>query len=479
MASGGGSRTAAAVAEWLTTGDQSSLLAPQPVLHLGAAASPGAQTIAVDDATRYQTLTGFGAALTDSAAWLLSRLPADTRTSTLNRLFAAGAGSSGGVGASGGGGAGGRGGPGPLTVVRVPLGSSDFVVGRHYSYDDLPSDAAPGATDPTLSRFSIARDEAYLIPLLRDIRALNPAVRIVASPWSAPGWMKTSGSLVGGTLDGAWSDAYARYLVLTLKAFAADGVPVDALTVQNEPEFSPGDYPGMTLTEPQEAELIAHHLGPELVASGLNVALLGYDHNWEDPTFPASLLANRPSAKYLAGVAFHCNAGDVSAQTKIHNAAPHAAIWLSECSGGSWSAGFAADLVWETRNLFVGGTRNWATAVLWFNLALDPGGGPHNGGCTQCRGMLTVDPATGSVTDNVEYWSLAHAALGAHPGGVRVASSTFGNGNLESTAFRNLDGSHALVVVNSGTTPRTLQIQTRTRTTPATLPGGAVATFIW
>ncbi|MDQ1377046.1 MAG: glucosylceramidase, partial [Acidimicrobiaceae bacterium] len=138
MASGSGSRTAAAVAEWLTTGDQSSLLAPQPVLHLGAAASPGAQTIAVDDATRYQTLTGFGAALTDSAAWLLSRLPADTRTSTLNRLFAAGS-----IGV--------RGGPGPLTVVRVPLGSSDFVVGRHYSYDDLPSDAAPGATDPTLS----------------------------------------------------------------------------------------------------------------------------------------------------------------------------------------------------------------------------------------------------------------------------------------------------------------------------------------
>jgi glucosylceramidase len=455
-AAGATKRGTTPVSEWLTTGDQAQLLAPQQVLHFGVPPLATAEIVTVSDTTSYQTLTGFGAAVTDSSAWLLSQLPATTRDATLASLF----------------------GPGAITVVRVPLGSSEFVVGPHYSYDDLAS----GASDPTLARFSIARDETYLIPLLRRIRAINPAVRIVATPWSAPGWMKTSGSLIGGTMNPTWADTYARYLVLTLKAFAADGVRIDALTVQDEPEFSPGDYPGMTLTGPQESDLVGRHLGPALRAAGLAPALLGYDHNWDDSVYPAGLLANRTAAPYLAGVAFHCYAGDPAAQATVHNAAPRAAIWLTECSGGSWSAGFGADLVWETRNLFVGGTRNWASAVLWWNLALDPTGGPHNGGCATCRGVLTVDPAAGTVTPNAEYWTLSQATVATRPGAVRVASSTFGNGDLETTAFRNPDGSHALLVVNSGTTPRTLQIRSAplsASATATTLAGGSVATFSW
>ena len=442
-----------AMAEWLTTGDQASLLAPQPALPFGARLSTGAQTIAVNDTTRYQTLTGFGAALTDSSAWLLSQLPPPTLQATLASLF----------------------GPGGLSIVRVPLGASDFVVGAPYTYDDV----AAGAIDPGLADFSIGRDATYLIPLLHAIREINPAVQIVAEPWSAPAWMKTGDSLFGGSLNPTWAATYAQYLVRTLDAYAAAGVAINTLVVQDEPEFSPGDYPGMTLTEAQEASFISQDLGPAMRSAGQDSALLGYDDNWNDTTYPTSLLANRSAASYLAGVGFHCYDGAVTAQTTVHNRDPKAAIWLTECAGGSWSAGFASDLVWETRNLFVGGTRNWATAVLWWNLALDQSGGPHTGGCTDCRGVLTVDPTTGTVTPNVEYWALAQASVATEPGAVRVASTTLGNGNLETTAFRNPNGTDSLLVVNSGTTPRTLQVRDGSLSAPTTLAGGAVATFSW
>jgi len=445
------------VHEWLTTGDQASRLARLPDIGFAPTSPSALQTVSVDDTARFQSIAGFGAALTDSSAWLLSRLPAATLDATLRSLFSPAAG-------------------GRLSVVRVPLGASDFVVGLPYTYDDQPA----GRTDPGLTGFSIARDESYLVPLLRRIRALNPAVKFVASPWSAPAWMKTSGSLVGGTLAAAWEDVYAAYLVRVLKAFAADGVPVDALTVQNEPGWSPPDYPGMTLSEPQEAEFVGRHLGPALRNGRVTVSLLGYDHNW-DPGYPAALLADREAAPYLTGVAFHCYAGDPSAQSTVHGSAPagSAAIWLTECSSGSWSTDFGANLVWGTRNLVVGGTRNWASAVLWWNLALDPAGGPHTGGCAGCLGVLTVDPSTATVTRNVDYWSLAQATVALRPGAVRVGSTTFGGGDLETTAFRNPDGTHGLVIVNSGGSARPVRIQWGSQSASTTVPGGAVATFAW
>jgi len=256
-------------------------------------------------------------------------------------------------------------------------------------------------------------------------------------------------------------------------------VAINALTVQDEPGFSPSDYPGMTLTEAQEASFVGQDLGPALRQAGLATTVLGYDDNWNDTSYPISLLANRAAGPYLAGMAFHCYAGDVSAQSKVHTRDPRAAIWLTECTGGTWSAGFASDLVWETSNLFVGGTQNWATAVLWWNLALDPAGGPHTGGCTDCRGVLTIDPTTGTVTPNVEYWTLEQAAIATEPGAVRVASTTFGQGNLETTAFRNPDGTDALLVVNTGATARTLQIKDGALSSPVTVAAGAVATFSW
>jgi glucosylceramidase len=250
--------------------------------------------------------------------------------------------------------------------------------------------------------------------------------------------MKTGDSLIGGSLNPSSAAVYAQYLVRTLEAYQADGVPINTLTVQDEPTFSPGDYPGMTLTEPAEAGFVAQDLGPALRSAGLTTAVLGYDDDWNNTSYPTALLANRAAAPYLAGVAFHCYTGNVSAQVSVHDHAPHAAIWLSECTGG-----------------------------------------PHTGGCTDCRGVLTVDPTAGTVTPNVEYWTLAQASLAAQPGAVRIASNTFGNGNLESTAFRNPDDTDALLVVNSGTTPRSLQIRDGSLSTPVSLPGGAVATFSW
>lgn len=446
--------------EWLSTGDGAQTLTPQPTGRFspltGRETSIG-PSVVVDDALTGQTLTGYGAALTDSSAYLISRLPASRRKSLLNSLFdpddATGA---------------------HLSIVRLPLGASDFVVGAPYSYDDMPA----GQTDPDLSDFSIARDETYLIPLLREIRSINPDVEVLATPWSAPGWMKNNDSLIGGSLLPADESVYARYLVRTLQSYAAAGVPIQVLSVQNEPENDTTDYPGMVMPEAQEAQFVAQYLGPDLAAAGLHPQLLGYDHNWDDTTYPVQLLQS-VAAPYLSGVGFHCYAGDVSAQSVLHAAAPSAAIWTTECTGGSWATNYGDNLVWNAENMVIGAGLNWSTGVLWWNVALDPSGGPHTGGCVGCQGMVTIDPSTGAVTDNVEYWSAAQAAIAARRGAVRVGSTVVGSDTVAALAWRNPDGSHALVAVNSGSTAASFSIQWDGWSLPATLPAGAVATWSW
>ncbi|MEO7837124.1 MAG: glycoside hydrolase family 30 beta sandwich domain-containing protein [Acidimicrobiales bacterium] len=442
---------------WLTTGDGGSLLVVQPTAGFSVPRRTSRQSVTVDDSTPGQVLAGYGAALTDSSAWLLSQLSPAAQDNALRELFSSSAPGAG------------------LSVLRIPLGASDFVVGRHYSYDDQP----PGGTDPALAGFSIARDQIYLIPLLLKIKAIRPDLQLMATPWSAPGWMKSTDSLIGGSLLPAHEDAYARYLVLTLQAYAAAGAPIDMLTIQNEPGWAPPDYPGMVMPEAQQAEFVAVHLAPTLAGAGLHPALLGYDHNWDDTAYATSLLRDTAAGPAFAGAAFHCYAGDVSSQSTFHAAVPDAAVWTTECSGGDWGSGFAGDLVWGSRNLVVGAGRNWSTGVLWWNVALDPSGGPHTGGCSGCRGLVTVDPSTGAVVRNVEYWTAAHATVASRRGAVRVASTTFGPGNLETLAWRNPDGSHALEVVNSGSSKRSFRIAWNGWVLDVSLAGGAVGTWSW
>src|SRR6266511_140985 len=362
---------------WLTTGDRANLLAEQPADALSAPA-PDAPTISVDPARSYQRIEGLGASITDSSAHLLAHSP--HRDAIMRWLFDP------------------RSGLG-LSYLRQPMGASDFVAGPPYTYDEVPT----GQTDVALRHFSIAHDRPEILPLLRQARALNPSLKIMATPWSPPAWMKTSDSLVGGRFkdDPRVYDAYARYFVRFLQAYKRAGVPVDAITLQNEPQNrTPSGYPGMDLRDDEEARL-AVAVGRELRHAGLHTKILGYDHNWalhpndvgppDDPANPEyarSLLSNRDARKYLAGTAFHGYSGDPERQSVLHDAFPQKDVYFTECSATlsrDQATTFPDTLHWHTRFLTVGAVRNWAKTVITWNLALDPAGGPHNGGCDTCN----------------------------------------------------------------------------------------------
>ena len=462
-------RAATPVAAWLTTGDRRALLARQDSIAVmyNASLSVRQTIIEVDENKSYQQIVGFGAAMTDASAYLIqNKLSAADREALLQDLF----GRDGGIG---------------MSFIRVPMGASDFSL-RHYSYDDMPAAQA----DSALTHFSIDADRAEKLPLLRRALAINPELKVMASPWSPPGWMKTTNSLIKGTLQPKYFDSFASYFVKFIRAYDAEGVPVFAISLQNEPNFEPDTYPGMKLEPTMRARIIGRHIGPAFARAGIHTLIWDYDHNWDLPQQPLDVLADTAAARYTQGVAWHCYGGEVSAQSTVHDAHPDKDAYFTECSGGAWAPKFADNLKWTVNTLIIGATRNWARGVLLWNLALDENHGPHLGGCGNCRGVLTINSKTGAITRNEEYYALAHASKFVRTGARRVASES-SDSALSSGAFRNADGSKVLIVLNTGETERTFAVDWRrsgprtpleeikTETFRYTLPAGAVATFIW
>jgi glucosylceramidase len=452
-------RAPTVVHAWLTTGDQSRLLNPEPDLYLTldtSAVESGVSAIALDARTTYQQIVGFGAAMTDASAYLIMhRMPAKDRDAVMRDLF----GRDNGIG---------------LSIVRVPMGASDFSL-RHYSYDDMP----PSESDSALTRFSIDEDRAEKIPLLKRALAINPQLKLTASPWSPPAWMKSSGSLITGTLLRRYYDSFSDYFVKFIQAYGSEGLPIYAIMVQNEPNFEPDDYPGMRLESPARARVIGDHLGPRLERAGIKTMIWDWDHNWDVPQSPLDVLADPAARKYVQGVAWHCYGGDVSAQSKVHDAFPDKDAWFTECSGGEWATNFGDNLKFNVGTLVIGGTRNWARGVSLWNLALDEKFGPHKGGCGNCRGVVTVDSRTGAYTRNVEYYALGHASKFVLPGAYRIKSES-ADTTLANVAFRNPDGyTNVLLVLNTAKEPRTFLVRADGRSLRYTLPPASVVTLVW
>jgi len=369
----GGGRTGEVDARvWVTTPDRAELLHDRGTVPFTTRPSDQL-TISVDPSRRYQTVDGFGASITDSSAAVLYRLNPAARDKAMRNLFDPVR----GIG---------------ISALRQPMGSSDFTDEAHYTYDDMPA----GQTDFDLNHFSIEHDRAQILPLLRRAKALDPRLTLVATPWSPPAWMKTNGSLIGGRLrdEPRIYAAYAQYFVKFIKAYAAAGVPVDYVTMQNEPQNrQPKAYPGTDLPATQEIKLI-EAVGPALRRAGLRTRILAYDHNWAthpddvattppgtDPEtdYPYEVLAS-PAAKWVAGTAYHCYYGDPSAQSALHDSYPDKGIWFTECSGSHGPTDtpaqvFRGTLTWHARNITIGTTRNWAKSVITWNVALDPTGG--------------------------------------------------------------------------------------------------------
>ncbi|HKW45887.1 MAG TPA: glycoside hydrolase family 30 beta sandwich domain-containing protein, partial [Gemmatimonadaceae bacterium] len=361
-----------------------------------------------------------------------------------------------------------------LSFTRVPMGASDFSL-RQYSYDDVPL----GQTDSTLAHFTIDVDRADKVPVLKRALAINPQLTVMATPWSPPGWMKTTGSLIQGTLLPQWYDAFAQYFVRFIQAYDKEGVTVAAITVQNEPNFEPGDYPGMRLEAPARARVIGDHVGPAFATAGLKTQIWDWDHNWDVPQSPMDVLADSVARRYVQGVAWHCYNGDVGAQSVVHTAFPEKDTYFTECSGGDWATNWADNLVYNVGTLILGTTRNWARSVALWNLALDENDGPHTGGCGNCRGVVTITSTTGMYHRNVEYFALAHASRFVRPGAVRISSSA-GSDSISSVAYRNAGGgARVLIVLNSAASSRRFGVRSGGKSFSYTLPAKSVVTFTW
>ncbi|MEK3759342.1 glycoside hydrolase family 30 beta sandwich domain-containing protein [Paenibacillus sp. FSL P4-0338] len=414
---------------------ENSLFVKQPAAALPQAPA-GRVTVTVDiDASKtYQEMDGFGASFTDSSAYLIHQvLDAGQRTEVMQKLFDPQE----GIG---------------LSFLRNPMGASDYAR-TVYSYNDLPE----GGSDPELARFSIAHDEADIIPLVQEAWRLNPELKLMASPWSAPGWMKTSGSMIAGRLKPVYFGVYADYFVRYIQAYAAHGLPIYAVTVQNEPLYEPQHYPSMLMLPEEQREFIRDYLKPAFRQHGLAAKIFCYDHNWDRPDYPLSVLEE--AAADVDGVAWHWYGGAASAQSEVLSAYPDHEVHFTEGSGGEWIPPFeeAFSNVMRTGIEIL---RNHSKSFVLWNMALDEQNGPTVPGFGEstCRGVVTVNQQTRELTYTLDYYALAHFSKVIRPGAVRL-ESVASHEPVRSVAFRNRDGSIAVVLFNDGETPETVAVR--------------------
>jgi glucosylceramidase len=441
------------VAVWLTTPDRKSLFTKQPApLHFGRSAT-GDAAIEVNGHQKYQQMEGFGLALTGGSAQLLMRMDEGGRAQLLRELFGTGDGDIG------------------LSYLRVSIGSSDMN-DHAFTYDDLPA----GGTDAELQHFDLGPDKTSVVPALKEILAINPSIRILGSPWSAPAWMKTNDDLKGGNLKPEYYDTYAQYLVKYLEAMNASGISIAAITPQNEP-LNPKNTPSMVLSAEQEDQFIRQSLGPIFRKHGITTGILVYDHNCDRPDYPLTILADSQAQQYVEGSAFHLYGGKITALTQVHDAYPKKNVYFTEQMVVDRRHDPKLDIASPVRDLIIGAPRNWSRNVLLWNLAADPEFGPHtnDGGCPVCEGAITLDG--NSVTRNAAYYTIAHAARFVRPGSVRVASTA--TDVLPNVAFVTPAGARVLIVSNDSGAPQQFQIRWRGKGVSATLEAGAVATYVW
>lgn len=436
---------------WMTSADGSRRLAPMSgIREAGPADVAAMASLTVETGRRYQTMAGFGASITDASAWLIqNRLSPRARRELLTELFSPAR----GIG---------------LGATRITIGASDFSL-AHYSLADRPG-------QPEANLAPMRKD---LLPVLQTMRAINPRLTIIATPWSAPAWMKDSGSLIKGRLKPANYSDFSRYLVSYSQAMGKAGVPIDYLTIQNEPHFEPADYPGMRMEPAQRAAFIAGFLGPALRDQAPGVKLLDWDHNWDQPESPIAVLSDKQAAPFITGVAWHCYGGEVAAQSLVHDRFPDKETWFTECAAGNWSPDWSKSFAWTVKTLIIGAPRNWAKGVVMWNVALDEKHGPHLGGCGDCRGLVTINSKTGAITREPEFYAFAHASRFVKRGSVRVASDSNASG-VESVAFHHArSGQIAMIVRNGSKEDQALRVVQGKRNFVATMPAGAVATLTW
>ncbi|KQO33862.1 beta-glucosidase [Flavobacterium sp. Leaf82] len=434
------------VTPWITSGDQTKLLQQQGTLNFGTNSGSNPSTVTINAGTTYQTMDGFGYTLTEGSCEVISGMAATQQNQLLNDLY------------------------NPVTglnasVVRISIAASDLS-SSSYSYNETSGDV-------NMNNFSLnGPDLTYLIPIIKKIQIINPNIKILATPWSAPRWMKTNNSWIGGSLQTQYYAAYARYFVKYFAAMQAQGISIWGITPQNEPE-NPHNEPSMLMNSTEQKNFINQQLGPQMAAAGYGgVKIIAFDHNCDNTAYPIDVLNN---SSYVDGAAFHLYLGNISAMSTVRNATNKNVYFTEQYTGSGGN--FGGDFGWHMQNVVIGSTNNWAKTVLEWNAANNSGLGPRTtGGCNTCLGAITVNNST-SYTKNVAYYIIGQISKFVKPGALRISSSST-NGSIVSAGFKNPDGSIALVIYNSGSA-NTIKVVSGSSAFNYTVPASSAVTFNW
>jgi glucosylceramidase len=439
---------------WLTDPDANILFQQQPSISPNIDNYVANDVIIINDSATYQTIDGFGYALTGGSALHLHNLNDTVRAQTLQELFNTDKSNIG------------------VSYLRISIGSSDLDAAP-FSYDDLPA----GETDRSMSHFDLGNARLHVIPILKEILAINPNIKILGSPWSPPPWMKSNKSTIGGTLIPDYYDPYALYFVRFIQEMQKEGITIDAITVQNEP-MNPNNNPSLYMDAASEGTFVKKSLGPMFRQASIKTKIIIWDHNCDMPNYPISILQDADARQYIDGSAFHLYGGDISALSTVHDQFPDKNLYFTEQWVGA-PGHLKGDLTWHVKNLIIGATRNWARNVIEWNLANNPALEPHTpGGCSQCLGALTIDGNNVLYPRNPSYYVIAHAAKFVRPTSIRIGSNMLSG--LPNVAFqRPNDQKKVLIVLNENDSGKqTFQIQCNGKTYDSSLNGGSVGTYI-
>lgn len=435
------------VTPWLTKGDKSQLLQQQVDVDFVANSGTNSYTITIDPLVTFQTIDGFGFCMTEGSAEVISGLAATQQDALLNELFN----KSTGIGVS---------------VIRISIGASDLS-SSDYSYNEV-------AGDVNMTNFSLAGpDLTYLIPILKKALAINPNIKILATPWTPPRWMKTNNSWIGGSLNTSYYAAYANYFVRYFQAMSAQGINIWAITPQNEPE-NPNNDPSMSMTSTEEKNFINNNLGPAMASAGYsNIKIIAFDHNCDNTSYPTDVCNN---STYVDGSAFHLYAGSITALTTVKNNTNKNIYFTEQFTSSTGS--FSGDFGWHMQNVVTGAVNNWAKTVLEWNVANNSNIGPNTpGGCTTCLGAYTINTST-SYTRNVSYYIIGQVSKFTSAGAVRILSSS-SNSAIATSAFKNPNGSLVVLAYNSSATAKDVKILNGTRSFTYSIPKASAVTFTW
>jgi len=468
------------VEAWVTQPDRSALFQKQSekIPFSTENARRGGSTIVIDEQHSMQTVDGFGYTLTGGSAELMMLMTPAARTALLRDLIST------------------RDNHIGVSYIRLTIGASDLN-SYVFSYNDLKA----GETDMNLDKFDLVQDKKDVIPVMKEILSINPDIKILASPWSPPTWMKTNDKVKAGSLKPEYYDVYARYFIKYLQAMKKEGIPIDAITIQNEP-LNANNTPSLRMSAQEQGEFIKKHLGPQLEKAGLKTKIVLFDHNLDRPDYALTILSDPEASKYVDGSGFHHYGGDMSAMTLVHNAYPDKHLYFTEQMVTERPGSNTIAIAAQVKRMIVDVTRNWSRNVILWNFAADPLNDPHtdDGGCSMCQGAVTIDGD--KVTNNLAYYVIAHASKFIRPGSVRIASTnpgdmsvalttdeerreilrvaTFDNYDvLPNVAYKTPEGKYVLVVANTSWYTQGFRIQFNGQYANIRLNPGAVGTYIW